>query len=195
MISSWPTVPCRLLRSDKTDIFILRSALSRHFGVTPAAIMATQVTVVGGGSNMPDGAWSNGTCGCFNNCSICMLAFCSPCLSFGSTGSELYGGGVWSYILICAFCWPGNCLTWLKHRADIRGRRNIPGSCLGDLCCICCCTSCTLAQEAQEVQGMNTGLYKGQAQNTALVVTQGTSNPGYSGGKVHPGDEKPMDRE
>ena len=165
------------------------SAISSCSEVTRAGIMATQITVVSGTSGMPDGSWANGTFGCFNNCSICMLAFFSPCLSFGSTGNELHGGGVWGYILICALCWPGNCLTWLKHRADIRGRRNISGSCLGDLCCICLCTPCTLAQEAQEIQMMNTTVYKGEAQSPAVMVTQETTNTGYQGDKVNLDEE------
>ena len=135
--------------------------------------MNPQVTVISGAGQQLVGSWGHGLCGCFDNCSICLLAFCAPQLSFGMTASELYGDGLATYILIF-MCW-GGFLVWLKNRAEIRERKNIPGSCMGDCCIICFLSSCALAQEAQEVQMMNKEKHVAERTRGTSVIVQGPS--------------------
>ena len=40
--------------------------------------------------------WRHSICGCFDNCGICILSYCCPCISFGQT-AEVRGKVVWLY--------------------------------------------------------------------------------------------------
>ena len=145
--------------------------------------MNPQVTVISGAQQQETvGNWSHGLCGCFDNCSLCLLAFCAPHLSFATTASELHGDGLGTYIMLFFCC--GSSLVWLKNRAEIRERRNIRGSTMSDCCIILFLPVCAMAQEAQEVQMMNKEKYVAERTRGTSVVVQGGG--GYRGPSVAP---------
>ena len=94
--------------------------------------------------------WAHGLCGCFDNCGICIIAFCLPCITFGQTAEGL-GKSCCCYGCLY-LCWPiGWCLE-ANQRREIRNVRGIPGGCITDMCLTLWCPLCTLVQEMQEVE-------------------------------------------
>ncbi|KAF0985372.1 hypothetical protein HZS_7148, partial [Henneguya salminicola] len=80
--------------------------------------------------------------GCFDNCSICLLACCCPCLSAGKiaekTGNSYFG----CCMLTC--CLPP--VGGIVARTLVRKSRYIKNSLLEDILVGWCCTCCSLAQ-------------------------------------------------
>ncbi|BFZ16656.1 hypothetical protein BsWGS_19695 [Bradybaena similaris] len=94
--------------------------------------------------------FQHGLFGCFDNMGLCLITYFAPCYTFGKN-AEAVGD---SCILCGAifFVPVANIVALLQIRGKIRDSRNIPGSCIGDLCTIAFCGLCALVQEAQEVQ-------------------------------------------
>lgn len=117
--------------------------------------------------------WSHGLCGCFDNWSVCCIAFWNPSVSFGQLG-EFLGKDCLTYTLLYQCCWPANFCFHLGMRRQIRDMRGIPGTDCGDCCLIFCCLTCTLVQEVQEAElikrELGTGGFSIHVQNTTNVV-------------------------
>ena len=99
--------------------------------------------------HLKTGRWSHGLCGCFDNLSVCIIAYFVPCVTFGQTRQRLTGGGCVTYGLLYLIPFL-NCYLESVQRGTIRDQRGIPGGMAGDCCTICWCSLCTLVQEEQE---------------------------------------------
>lgn len=94
--------------------------------------------------------WEHGLCGCFDNMTVCCLAWCCPCVAFGQT-AEALGKSCCCYGCLY-LCWPMNLCLESHQRKHIRDIRGIPGNCFTDCCLVCWCPVCALSQEMQEVE-------------------------------------------
>ena len=94
--------------------------------------------------------WSNGICGCFNDCTTCIITYFCPCYTFGKN-AEAVGD---SCVLCALALYVPIVNFWARvHiRGKIREQKGIEGSCIKDLLCVWCCYFCALMQEAQEVK-------------------------------------------
>lgn len=101
--------------------------------------------------------WSNGLCGCFNNCTLCIITYVAPCYIAGKNAEA-----VGEDCLMCGavtFVPFANIFFGAKIRGKIREEKGIGGSFVGDLFMRLCCMICALTQEAQEVK--NTSFTQG----------------------------------
>ena len=98
--------------------------------------------------------WQHGLCGCFDNCTICILSWFVPCYQFGKN-AEVIGKDCLTYGLL--FFGAGVIGVEPCFGAMIRGQirelKGIPGGFLGDCCTWLWCSPCALAQESMELEG------------------------------------------
>jgi Cys-rich protein (TIGR01571 family) len=98
--------------------------------------------------------WTHPLCGCFSDCSTCLLAFFCPCFAIGNNAEELGENKILCCLGACAliyfFC-PGYLCLRTILRGKVRERKNIDGGIVGDFCCVLFCEPCTLAQESNEL--------------------------------------------
>ncbi|KAL5510789.1 hypothetical protein EMCRGX_G006391 [Ephydatia muelleri] len=94
--------------------------------------------------------WSNGICGCFNDCATCVVTYLCPCYTFGKTAQKV-GSNPW----LCGLsqCIPIlNCYALVTVRRRIRDKMMIQGTMTNDIAVSVCCPYCGIIQEAQEVK-------------------------------------------
>lgn len=159
--------------------------------------MQTQPNVVSIDEQLRKGEWTHGLCGCFDNLSVCIVAYFCPCVTFGQTREKLAGKGCVLYALLYLIPFV-DCFLEAQQRQEIRRQRGIDGGCCGDLLLICCCPLCTLVQEEQEaiaLQAERNGLQTSAhyvAPGGAIVVgsssTQVTSYVTQPGAPQNPPD-------
>jgi len=94
-------------------------------------------------------SFQHGLCGCFGNCSVCIITFFCPCYTAGKV-AETTGRSCLGHSLLFIFCpWISICCECCV-RTDIRQSKNIGGSSVGDFCVHLFCLQCALCQEARE---------------------------------------------
>nr|XP_022305819.1 protein PLANT CADMIUM RESISTANCE 3-like isoform X3 [Crassostrea virginica] len=97
------------------------------------------------------GEFSNGLCGCFNNCTLCLITYVAPCYTAGKN-AEAVGD---SCIMVAVLYWlvnPAGVYFAAKTRQKIREQKGIDGSFGGDCLVHLFCPLCALVQDAQEIQ-------------------------------------------
>ena len=70
------------------------------------------------------GVWSNGLCGCFNNCSLCLVTYIAPCYTAGKNAQAVgnnMAATLLSYLLIA----PVGMFLAAKARQKIREQKGI----------------------------------------------------------------------
>lgn len=119
--------------------------------------------------------WSSGLCSCCDDCGICVLSFCCPCIQYGMS-TEMFGEGVLfrepscavHAIIYIAFDIFGlGCIVLGLQRQLVREKYGIKGTSFNDFCCSCCCQPCTLAQVSREIKA-NGGVTKPLITETAI---------------------------
>jgi len=92
--------------------------------------------------------FTNGICGCTNNCGLCLLGYFCPCYLTGKVAESvgknclLFGLLAITPIRLCS-----NALL----RQAVREKYGIDGSIVSDVVCGCCCSLCASVQEGNEV--------------------------------------------
>jgi len=98
------------------------------------------------------GEFQHGIFNCFDNCFLCVVTYACPCYTAGKV-AETLGESCCLHALLYLFPVVDLvCRTYV--RVQVRERRNIDGSVLGDLCVNCFCAVPALVQEAQEMNAM-----------------------------------------
>ena len=90
-------------------------------------------------------------CGCFNDCSSCLIGFCVPCgicYLQAKAVSDATGDGMGTPCLLRGLC----CIGAALNRGKIRSHFEYDGSFLGDCFIHWFCTFCASLQEYREVQ-------------------------------------------
>jgi len=94
--------------------------------------------------------WANGLCGCFNNCTLCIVTYFVPCYIAGknaeAVGEDCILCGLVFFVPIANMVCPA------KIRGKIREQKGIEGSFIKDLLVHCFCPLCAIVQEANEVK-------------------------------------------
>lgn len=94
--------------------------------------------------------WSNGLCGCFNNCTLCIVTYFVPCYIQGknaeAVGEDCLLCGLVTFVPIA------NIICGAKIRSKIRESKGIDGSFVGDIGAHFCCILCAIVQEQSEVK-------------------------------------------
>jgi len=97
------------------------------------------------------GEWSNGLCGCFNDCGLCIITYLVPCVTAGQTAEK-----------VGKSCFLYGCLSTLgpigvyfnaKVRGLVRESKGIDGGFGGDCLVHMFCPLCALVQDAAEMKG------------------------------------------
>eukprot|EP00731_Ephydatia_muelleri_P032515 Em0024g59a len=94
--------------------------------------------------------WSNGICGCFNDCATCVVTYLCPCYTFGKTAQKV-GSNPW----LCGLsqCIPIlNCYALVTVRKRIRNMKAIQGTMTNDVALAVFCPYCAMIQHAQELK-------------------------------------------
>ncbi|KAL4636355.1 hypothetical protein ACB092_03G001400, partial [Castanea dentata] len=122
----------------------------------------------------PEGKWSTGLCGCFENLSNCWVTCCCPLITFGhiaeivDQGRTFKSSSSWSnfiYIYMLLFlrssklydaCPCCACLYACTYQAKLRGLYFLPPESCGDCCVHHFCFCCALCQKYRELK--NRGL-------------------------------------
>ncbi|XP_062574724.1 uncharacterized protein LOC134236545 isoform X4 [Saccostrea cucullata] len=97
------------------------------------------------------GEFSNGLCGCFNNCTLCLITYVAPCYTAGKN-AEAVGDSCIMVALIYAIFPAVGAYFAAKARGKIRDQKGIEGSFGGDCLVHLFCPLCALVQDAQEIQ-------------------------------------------
>ncbi|XP_061193980.1 uncharacterized protein LOC133202218 isoform X3 [Saccostrea echinata] len=97
------------------------------------------------------GTWSNGLCGCFNNCMLCLTAYFAPCYVVGKN-AEAVGESMPAASIAYLLFPPVGIFLAAKTREKIRQQKGIEGSFGGDCLVHLFCPLCALIQDAQEIQ-------------------------------------------
>ena len=96
--------------------------------------------------------WQHGLCGCFDNCTVCVITYLVPCYTAGkvaeSVGESCLMCGLVTFVPIL------NIICEAQIRGKIRDTKGITGGFVSDLLMHCCCGICALAQEAQEMNSL-----------------------------------------
>jgi len=92
--------------------------------------------------------WSNGLCGCFNDCGICIVSYIVPCYTFGKN-AEALGESCMLCGLASLFGLP-LVIFGALHRQKMREAKSIEGSLVGDIVAYLCCPLCAIVQMRQE---------------------------------------------
>lgn len=94
--------------------------------------------------------WSHGLCGCFSDCSTCVVAYLCPCYIFGKT-AEKVGGNKW-------LCGLSQCVPLLNMYAQVNIRKRVrdkmmmtQGTLMNDIAVAVFCPYCGIVQEAREL--------------------------------------------
>jgi len=95
--------------------------------------------------------WSNGICGCFGNCGLCIITFIAPCVTAGKN-AEAVGESCMKYGF-CSLLGPIGIWSRATIRGKIREQKGIEGSFGNDCVCHWCLAPLALVQEAQELEG------------------------------------------
>ncbi|XP_075248144.1 uncharacterized protein LOC142341136 [Convolutriloba macropyga] len=98
------------------------------------------------------GDWSSGLFECFNDMTICLLAWCVPCFIQGKI-AETVGESCILHGILCLIP-PLDWICAATIRGKVRENKGIEGSFMGDCCVIMCCAGCALAQEGREMNAM-----------------------------------------
>ncbi|XP_062212928.1 cell number regulator 10-like [Phragmites australis] len=115
---------------------------------------ATGVPVGGPGTA---NQWSTGLFDCFDDCGLCCMTWCCPCITFGRVaeivdrGASSCGtsGALYSMLLYFTGChWIYSC----TYRAKMRAEFNLPESPCCDCCVHFCCEPCALCQQYRELK-------------------------------------------
>ena len=99
--------------------------------------------------------WQHGLCGCFDNCSVCIITYFVPCYTFGKNAEA-----VGENCMLCAlgfFVPLANLWFGASIRGKIREQKGIEGSLVKDLLTFCCCPFCVITQSAMEVGSIGSG--------------------------------------
>ncbi|CAB3999338.1 Hypothetical predicted protein [Paramuricea clavata] len=83
--------------------------------------------------------WSTGMCACCDDCGVCLLGWCCPCILQCMVSSK--AGECCCVAALCP----------IALRTKIRTRHNIVGSIVGDYYALQCCAICALCQMAREL--------------------------------------------
>ncbi|VAI39412.1 unnamed protein product [Triticum turgidum subsp. durum] len=123
--------------------------------VKPGTEPATGVPV-GGAPGAPT-AWSSGLFDCFDDCGLCCLTCCCPCITFGKV-AEIVDRGATScgtsgalYVLLASLTgchWIYSC----TYRSKMRAQYALPDAPCCDCCVHYCCEPCALVQEYKELK-------------------------------------------
>ncbi|XP_045170201.1 uncharacterized protein LOC123532714 [Mercenaria mercenaria] len=105
------------------------------------------------------GEWQTGLCGCFENCTICIITYFVPCLTAGQT-AEKVGESCCLYGFL-SILGPIGIWSRAKIRGKVREQLGIDGSFGMDCVLHWFCGLCALTQEARAMEG------GGQAQSMA----------------------------
>uniref|UniRef100_K1R6X4 Uncharacterized protein n=1 Tax=Magallana gigas TaxID=29159 RepID=K1R6X4_MAGGI len=70
------------------------------------------------------GSWSNGLCGCFNNCSLCLVTYIAPCYTAGKN-ADATGGSMPMTCLAYLLFAPAGIFLAAKAREKIREQKGI----------------------------------------------------------------------
>jgi len=109
-------------------------------------------------SSMPSGPpiglhtdWNSSLLGCFDDCGLCVLTWCLPCVTFGKNAEASHVtscclGGL-ALLVPCV-----NLYCLVKVRGAIRHQHRIEGSLIMDVLLILLCSLCTITQEARELK-------------------------------------------
>ncbi|XP_019851170.1 PREDICTED: protein PLANT CADMIUM RESISTANCE 2-like [Amphimedon queenslandica] len=96
--------------------------------------------------------WEHGICGCFDDCTICLLSFFCPCIQIYRNANAI-PDGEHGCLFLCGMCtFLHACYNRTTLRHDIRVHKNISGSHCEDWLCTYFCFSLSLAQESQEMK-------------------------------------------
>ncbi|CAM9613966.1 unnamed protein product [Lampetra fluviatilis] len=95
------------------------------------------------------GQWTYDLCGCFENCSLCLLTWLAPCVTAGHNAEDTGQG---SFVACClVFPFAGWWFT-AQSRKKTREMRGIDGSFGQDLLLACFLPWCTMVQIARVSQ-------------------------------------------
>eukprot|EP00731_Ephydatia_muelleri_P000854 Em0001g854a len=75
--------------------------------------------------------WSNGLCGCFNDCGICVITYFLPCYTFGKNAEAV--GESCCLCCLCYGCSPYDLAAKVAVRGKIRDQKGIAGTIAGDI--------------------------------------------------------------
>ncbi|XP_050273342.1 protein PLANT CADMIUM RESISTANCE 7-like [Quercus robur] len=110
----------------------------------------------------PEGQWSTGICGCFDDVTSCCVTCWCPCITFGRT-AEIVDKGKISCFTAARNCFMlayvfgiGACIYTCTYRAKLRAHYSLPPKPCGDCCVHYFCFYCALCQEHRELK--NRGL-------------------------------------
>jgi len=92
------------------------------------------------------GKWKFGFCGCFGNCTVCVITACIPCYTEGKI-AEKTGKGCILYGLLYMI---QPAIIGCINRTDVRKSKGIESTPFRDYCAHCWCSLCALCQEARE---------------------------------------------
>eukprot|EP01084_Bolivina_argentea_P121360 215053_1 len=107
------------------------------------------------------GGWANGLCECFGDCGSCLYASCCPSCAAGEIwdiGGLSGDNNEWAWWIGCCLYISlvqhvGCCLYSCLYTGQLREKKGIQGSCMGDFCEWCFCPCCTHVRNLREVRG------------------------------------------
>ncbi|XP_019851176.1 PREDICTED: protein PLANT CADMIUM RESISTANCE 3-like isoform X2 [Amphimedon queenslandica] len=96
--------------------------------------------------------WEHGICGCFDDCTICLLSFLCPCIQVYRNANAI-PNGEHGCCFLCGMCtFLSLCYDRAALRGDIRDHKGIDGTHCEDWLYSYCCFCLSLAQESQEMK-------------------------------------------
>lgn len=128
--------------------------------------------------------WSSGICGwakCDNDCDICCMAWCFPCVTYANNEEKMAPVGdehwwrdciVYTGVLVCIGC---PCFCFFGTRTRLRKKYDLPEEPCNDFCTHIWCHQCALCQEARELRRR----IDDQPQAAAVPMQQMPPQAGY----------------
>ncbi|KAK4595191.1 hypothetical protein RGQ29_013572 [Quercus rubra] len=111
----------------------------------------------------PEGQWSTGICGCFEDVTSCFVTCWCPCITFGRIAEIVDQGGISCFratrncYCLAHLLGIGACALYTcTYRSKLRAHYSLPPKPGPDICVHCCCLYCALCQEYRELK--NRGL-------------------------------------
>jgi len=96
------------------------------------------------------GEYGSGLCSCFDDCGICIIAYCIPCYQIGSNIGHVNGEGVnWLWVLI-GLCFPPCAIFY--SRTQVQEKYGIEENVVSRLIASFCCALCALTQDSRELK-------------------------------------------
>merc|ERR1711988_748988 len=92
--------------------------------------------------------WKHGTCGCFDDMSVCCFSYWCGCCQIYNTAEDLGESGMLYLLLSCIT----PCVPIMMMRGKAREQFDIQGDTTNDALMACCCGFCSLVQTATEVK-------------------------------------------